>query len=226
LDNGQVDAIRPRLLLVEDDEILAGLLDDLLTEEGYEIELARDGHSGLHRGLTRDYHAMVIDRGLPALDGIDLIARLRRQGVVCPILVLTARGSVADRVAGLDAGAEDYLVKPFEVVELLARLRALLRRHTETATSLPIGGLRLDVATRQVLGGPDEIQLSRREFALLHTLAVRPSKVFTRAELLREVFDTADAAGTVDACVHYLRRKVGRNVIQTVHGLGYRLGSA
>ncbi|MFB9236625.1 response regulator transcription factor [Plantactinospora siamensis] len=220
-----MESVRPRLLLVEDDRSLADLLAGLLDEEGYDVDLALDGHTGLHRGLTQAYQIMVVDRGLPAVDGLDLIGRLRRHGVTCPILVLTARASVLDRVAGLDAGAEDYLTKPFEIVELLARLRALLRRHTDAADLLAVGGLRLDVPNRQVLGGGAEIQLSQREFALLHTLAARPGKVFTRAELLRDVFDAADADGTVDAYVHHLRRKLGRDAIRTVRGLGYRLGA-
>ncbi|MFF5175930.1 response regulator transcription factor [Micromonospora sp. NPDC000089] len=221
-----MESTPPRLLLVEDDPALAGLLVDLLRGEGYVVEVAADGHRGLHQGLTREYQLMVVDRGLPALDGVDLVARLRAHGVSCPVLLLTARGGVADRVAGLDAGAEDYLVKPFEVDELLARLRALRRRHRADARWLPVGDRRLDVANRRVLDGPDEIPLSAREFALLHALAVRPGRVFSRAELLRDAFDGADAPGTVDACVHHLRRKLGRDAVRTVHGLGYRLGTA
>ncbi|MFC0004914.1 response regulator transcription factor [Micromonospora siamensis] len=219
-----MECTRPRLLLVEDDRALTGLLADLLTEEGYDVDVAADGHRGLHHALTRDYQVMVVDRGLPALDGLELVARLRGRGVACPVLLLTARGSVADRVDGLDAGAEDYLVKPFEVAELLARLRALRRRHPETAGWLPVGRRRLDVANRRVVEGTTEFPLSAREFAVLHALAGRPSKVFTRAELLSAAFDRADAPGTVDACVHHLRRKLGRDVVRTVHGLGYRLG--
>jgi two-component system response regulator QseB len=222
--NRLVDGPRPSLLLVEDDGALAGMLAALLDEEGYEVDRAADGHTGLHFGLTRDYRLMVVDRGLPAVDGLDLVARLRARGVDCPILLLTARGSVQDRVDGLDAGAEDYLVKPFEIAELLARLRALLRRHAETAGSLPLGERRLDVRNRTVLDGGAEVPLSAREFAVLRVLAAAPSKVFTRDELLRVAFDGADAPGTVDACVHHLRRKLGRHAVRTVHGLGYRLG--
>jgi two-component system response regulator QseB len=214
------------LLLVEDDAALAGMLAGLLDEDGYAVDLAADGHTGLHLGLSLEYAVMVVDRGLPALDGLDLVGRLRRHGVTAPVLVLTARGSVADRVEGLDAGAEDYLVKPFEVPELLARLRALLRRRAGTAASLPLGRGYLDMVNRRVMAGDGEVELSGREFALLRALASRPSKVFTREELLGLVFDKADAPGTVDACVHHLRRKLGRDVVHTVHGLGYRLGPA
>jgi two-component system response regulator QseB len=215
----------PDLLLVEDDRALSGLLTELLTDEGYAVDQARDGQRGLHLGLTRTYDILVLDRGLPAIEGIDLLRRLRRGGITTPALILTARGTVADRVEGLDAGAEDYLVKPFEIAELLARLRALLRRHTETAGSLPLGERRLDVQNRSVVDGADEVPLSAREFAVLRALAAQPSKVFTRDELLRVAFDGADAPGTVDACVHHLRRKLGRHTVRTVHGLGYRLGT-
>ncbi|MEH0843355.1 response regulator transcription factor [Micromonospora sp. CPCC 205711] len=221
-----MESTPPRLLLVEDDPALAGLLADLLHEEGYAVDVVGDGHRGLHQGLTRDYQLMVVDRGLPALDGLDLVVRLREHGVGCPILLLTARGGVDDRVAGLDAGAEDYLVKPFEVPELLARLRALRRRHPDAAHWLPLGSRRLDVTNRRVLDGADEIPLSAREFAVLRALAGRPTRVFTREELLRAAFTGADAPGTVDACVHHLRRKLGRDTVRTVHGLGYRLGTA
>ncbi|MEU7841350.1 response regulator transcription factor [Micromonospora sp. NPDC049114] len=217
---------RPRLLLVEDDNALSALLTDLLTEEGYEVEVAGDGQSGLHRALARDYDVLVVDRGLPVLDGLGLVTRLRARGVTCPVLLLTARGTLDDRVQGLDAGAEDYLVKPFEVPELLARLRALRRRHQDAAGRLPLGRRRwLDVGNRQVLDDDEEIPLSAREFAVLRALAGRPTKVFTRAELLSSAFDHADAPGSVDACVHHLRRKLGRGAIRTVHGLGYRIGA-
>jgi DNA-binding response OmpR family regulator len=217
------------LLLVEDDATLADLLADLLSGEGYAVDIAPDGQAGLHRGLTRHYDAMVVDRSLPAVEGTDLVRRLRRRGVTCPVLLLTARGTVADRVEGLDAGAEDYLVKPFEVPELLARLRALLRRHVDRAESLPLGRRRLEVTSRRVvddLGAEPDVELSGRESGLLHALASAPTRVFTREELLDRVFDAADSPGAVDTYVHYLRRKLGRDVVRTVHGLGYRLGTA
>ncbi len=214
----------PRLLLVEDDRNLGPLLVEVLSDQ-HEVDHARDGQAGLHLALTRRYDVMVIDRGLPAIDGIDLIGRLRSRGIGTPILILTARGTVADRVEGLDAGAEDYVVKPFEIDELLARLRALLRRHAEVAGVVSLGRRRFDVVGRRVLGGGAEtVELSGREAALLEVLARRPSKVFTRPELLAAVFDPGDVQGTVDTYVYYLRRKLGRDVVRTVHGLGYRLG--
>ena len=216
---------RSRLLLVEDDAGLGPLLVDVLGDV-YDVDLAADGQAGLHAGLTRPYAVMVIDRGLPAIDGVDLVRRLRGRGVTTPILILTARAAVADRVEGLDAGAEDYLVKPFEIDELLARLRALRRRPIDRATTLDLGRRRFDVGGRQVIdpGGGPPVDLSGREAALLEVLARRPQQVFTRPELLAAVFDPADDPGSVDTYVYYLRRKLGREAVHTVHGLGYRLG--
>ena len=216
------------MLLVEDDVELSAMLVDLLAESGYAVECAADGQRGLHLGLTRRYDVLVVDRGLPGIEGVDLLLRLRGRGVTTPALLLTARGTVADRVEGLDAGAEDYLVKPFDVDELLARLRALLRRHTDEAESLDLGRRRLELASRRVLAadGEEVIELSGREASLLAVLAARPGRVFTREELLDRVFDDADSPGAVDTYVHDLRRKLGRDVVRTVHGVGYRMGSA
>jgi DNA-binding response OmpR family regulator len=220
-----VDAEKPRLLLVEDDGRLGPLLAVGLGAS-YDVDLVTDGQAGLPAGLTRPYAVMVIDRGLPAIDGVDLVRRLRQRAVTTPILILTARAAVADRVEGLDAGAEDYLVKPFEIDELLARLRALRRRPIDRATTLDLGRRRFDVDGRRVIepdGGP-AVDLSGREAALLEVLARRPQQVFTRPELLEAVFDPADDPGSVDTYVYYLRRKLGRDCVHTVHGLGYRLG--
>ncbi|MFF0342710.1 response regulator transcription factor [Kribbella sp. NPDC004875] len=215
-----------RILLVEDDADLIGMLDRVLTDEGYAVTRAGDGHTGLHLALTRSVDAMIVDRGLPAVDGLDLIARLRSRGVGTPILVLSARSSTEDRVEGLDAGAEDYLTKPFELSELLARVRALLRRHLDHAVQLAVPGGSLDLAGRTVrrhAGGT--VELSEREAALLGLLAARPGVVFSRAELLDLVFDDAESESVADTYVHYCRRKLGRGVISTVRGLGYRLGA-
>ncbi len=220
----------PTVLLVEDDRRLAEMLTALLVEEGYRVEVAGGGQAGLHLGLTRHYGVLIIDRGLPVLEGLELLRKLRSNGIGTPALILTARGSLTDRVDGLDAGAEDYLVKPFEVPELLARIRALLRRHTDTAQFLPLGRRRLSLTDRAVLGGEGDtgatVALSERECRLLAVLAGSPEQVFTRPQLLARVFDQADTVGTVDTYVHYLRRKLGRESIQTVRGLGYRLGSS
>ncbi|MBA8795932.1 two-component system response regulator QseB [Friedmanniella endophytica] len=217
--------MRPRLLLVEDDRQLNAMLVQLLSDEGYEVEPALDGQRGLHLALTRDYDLMVLDRGLPALDGLDLLGRLRQRGVVTPVLVLSALGLVTDRIEGLDAGAEDYLGKPFDVDELLARLRALTRRHREEAQGLAVPGGWLDLETRVVqLDDGARVDLSERERDLLATLARQPRQVLSRATLLSTVFAQADEPGVVDTYVHYLRRKLGRGAVRTVRGIGYQLG--
>ena len=203
------------------------MLVELFTGEGYRVETAFDGQQGMHLGLTGNYDAIILDRGLPVMDGADLVALLRSRGIATPALLLTARGSVEDRVEGLDAGAQDYLVKPFEVTELLARVRALLRRNDDAATVVQAGGLRLDLLTRRAGGAtPDgeDVELSDRESALLATLMGAPGRVFSRAQLLERAFDGAESDGTIDLYVHYLRRKLGRQVIRTVHGSGYRYG--
>ncbi|TQJ50579.1 response regulator transcription factor [Phycicoccus sp. SLBN-51] len=219
---------RPRLLLVEDDANLSGMLMELFDEEGYEATLARDGQEGLHQGLVGEFDLMVVDRGLPAVEGVDLVSRLRSRGIGVPILVLTARNAVSDRVEGLDAGAQDYLGKPFDIEELLARLRALVRPASALAEELPIGSRRLVLAQNVVVGdaATADVTLSPREAELLATMARHPRRVFTRDELLARVFDGAGTSGAVDTYVHYLRRKLGTGVVETVHGVGYRLGSA
>ena len=214
----------PRLLLVEDDRALSGLLERLLAGEGYAVTAARDGQAGLHQGLVGDWDLMVVDRGLPAIEGLDLVTRLRSRGVSVPILVLTARDTVADLVEGLDAGADDYLAKPFEVPELLARLRALRRPRGANAEALDLPRGELRIAEARVIMEDNEIDLSRREAELLATLARSPRRIFTRDELLDLVFDEAETPGSVDTYVYYLRRKLGRAVIETVHRIGYRLG--
>jgi two-component system response regulator QseB len=219
---------RARVLLVEDDPELVAILATLLGEEGYQVDTATDGQQALHLGLTRDYDVLLLDRGLPAMDGLDLLGRLRSGGIATPALLLSALATAADRVAGLDAGAEDYLGKPFDVDELLARLRALRRRNLDAARELPVGERRLNLDTREVSGGPwdgaDRVRLSERECELLATLAARPGRVFSREQLLALVFLDADNAAVVDTYVHYLRRKLGRDVVITIRGRGYQLG--
>ena len=201
------------------------MLGGLLTDEGYQVDVALDGHHGLHLGLTHEYQVLVIDRGLPAIEGLDLLSRLRRKAVVARALILTAQGTLADRVAGLDAGADDYLVKPFEIDELLARIRALHRRHIEAAESIPIGKGELDLGRRAVLlPTGDRITLSAKEFELLRVLAARPRTVHTRSELRGHVFVDTAAESIVDTYVYYLRRKLGKAIVHTVHGLGYQMG--
>lgn len=216
---------KPKVLLVEDDRELAGMLGELLTDEGYETEAAYDGQRGLHLGLTGHYDVLVIDRRLPVLDGLELLRRLRARAVTTRVLVLSALGEVADRVAGLDAGADDYLVKPFEAEELLARLRALGRRDLDGAECLPLGTAALDLQRHEVvLPRGERITLSGREFELLRTLAQRPKAIHPRAALRTRVFADTTGESIVDTYVYYLRRKLGRDAVRTVHGLGYQIG--
>jgi two-component system response regulator QseB len=219
--------IPTRLLLVEDDPDLRSMLTELFTDNGYAVESAADGQRGLHLGLTRTFDVLLLDRRLPVVDGMELLTGLRSHGVTTPVLMLSALAQPAERVAGLDAGAEDYLGKPFDIDELLARLRALRRRHLDAARILPIGNCRLDLDTREVLpaeAGGEPVRLSDRECTLLATLATRPGHVYSRHDLVAIVFPDAGSEIIVDTYVHYLRRKLGRDVVATIRGRGYQLG--
>lgn len=217
---------KPRVLVAEDDSRLAGMLDTLLGSEGFAVEIARDGQRALHLGLTAGFDVIVLDRGLPAVDGLDVLRRLRDDGVTTPILVLSALGTAPDRVDGLNAGAEDYLAKPFDIDELVARVRALTRRAAAVVPMVRFPGGRLDTGSRTVtLDDGSRTVLSERESDLLELLARRPGQVFPRVLLLDEVFAAADDPGVVDTYVHHLRRKFGRSLIETVRGVGYRMGS-
>ncbi|WP_312878549.1 response regulator transcription factor [Lentzea indica] len=215
-----------RLLLVEDDRELVELLSAVFRGDGHVVDIALDGQRGLHLALTRPYDVVVIDRGLPVLDGLDLLSRLRSRSVRTQALMLTAMGTVRDRIDGLDAGADDYLMKPFDLGELRARVRALHRRAGELAAVLRIGAGRLELEQHQVvLPDGERVPLTAREFALLRVLATHPGTVHTRASLRRTVFQDAPSQSIVDTYVHYLRSKVGRSVVRTVQGVGYRLGA-
>ena len=214
-----------RLLVVEDDAELSAMLADLFELEGYAVDVAHDGQRGLHLGLSRDYRVMIIDRRLPVLDGLDLVTRLRHRAVAARMLVLTALGGRAELVRGLDVGADDYLAKPFDLDELLARVRALSRRFADEAAVLPLGVGLLDVGLRDVaLPDGRRVALSPREFHLLFALASRPRAVHSREQLRERVFADAEAESIVDTYVYYLRRKLGRQVVRTVRGFGYQIG--
>src|SRR3954452_11337021 len=213
------------LLLVEDDARLGPLIAEELREV-YEVTLAADGAAGLDLARSRAFTALVVDRRLPELDGVGLVSTLRREGIGTPVLMLTALGSVADRVAGLDAGANDYLVKPFEFDELFARLRAITRSWELPGTTLRVGTWDFDADSRVLSSWyGSKVHLSEREAALLQVLAASPDRTFSREYLLHEVFPAGERLGTVDTYVHYLRRKVDREVVLTIRGRGYRLGS-
>jgi two-component system OmpR family response regulator len=219
-----------RVLVVEDELKLASLLRRGLREEGLAADVAVTGEDALWMAQATDYDAIVLDVMLPGADGIETCRRLRGEGVWSPVLMLTARDAVQDRVAGLDGGADDYLTKPFSFAELLARLRALTRRGpVERPVVLEAGGLRLDPAGRRVWRGEREIALSAKEFALLETFMSRPGQVLSRYQLLEHVwdFDYENRSNVVDVYVRYLREKVDRpfglQTIETVRGAGYRL---
>ncbi len=219
-----------RILVVEDEPKLARLLERGLVEEGHAADVARTGEDALWMARSVEYDAIVLDLMLPGLSGIEVCRTLRESSVWSPVLMLTARDAVRDRVAGLDAGADDYLPKPFSFAELLARLRSLARRgKPERPAVLEAGGLRLDPSTRQVWRGESEIELSAKEFALLETFMRRPGQVLSRYQLLEHAWDIAyeNKSNVVDVYVRYLREKVDRpfgvESIETVRGAGYRL---
>jgi two-component system, OmpR family, response regulator len=219
-----------RVLIVEDHVKMAGLIRRGLRKEGMAVDVAGDGEEGVARAEATEYDAIILDVMLPGMDGFEVCRRLRRDGVWAPILMLTARDAVKDRIAGLDEGADDYLTKPFSYAELLARLRALVRRGAvERPTELQVGNLRLDPARRQAWRGETEIALSAKEFSILETFMRRPGEVLSRFQLLEHAwdYDYENRSNVVDSYIRLLRRKVdrpfGTGSIETVRGAGYRL---
>ncbi|HET9509406.1 MAG TPA: response regulator transcription factor [Gaiellaceae bacterium] len=219
-----------RALVVEDDVKLAALLRRGLLEEGHVADVAVTGADALWMAGATDYDVVVLDVMLVGIDGFEVCRRLRRSGVWSPVLMLTARDAVEDRVEGLDAGADDYLTKPFSFAELLARLRALGRRGlVERPPVLEVGSLRLDPATRQVWRGEHELALSAKEFALLETFMRRPGQVLSRYDLLEHAWDDSyeNRSNVVEVYVRYLREKIdrpfGERSLETIRGAGYRL---
>ena len=219
-----------RVLIVEDEPKMAGLVRRGLVEEGHAADVAAQGEDAVWMAEAHPYDAIVLDVMLPGVNGFETCRRLRNAGVWTPVLMLTARDAVEDRVAGLDVGADDYLTKPFSVAELLARLRALARRGgVERPTELAVGDLRLDPAARRAWRGEIEVALSPKEFALLETFMRRPGQVLSRFQLLEHAWDFAfeSRSNVVDVYVRYLREKLdrpfGRDSFETVRGAGYRL---
>jgi two-component system, OmpR family, response regulator len=219
-----------RILVVDDDPKLIGLLRRGLIEEGLSVDVAREGTEGLRLAAVTDYDVIVLDVGLPGANGFEVCRRLRAAGRWAPVLMLTARDAVEDRVEGLDAGADDYLTKPFSLAELFARLRALARRGTaERPAVLEAGDLTLDPATRRVHRGDIEIALSTKEFALLEILMRHSGQVLSRDLLVEHCWDQAyeSRSNVVDVYVRYLREKIdrpfGRESLETVRGVGYRI---
>jgi len=219
-----------RVLIVEDEIKLASVIRRGLRAEGMAADVAARGEDAIWMAGATDYDAVVLDVMLPGIDGFEVCAKLREDSVWSPVIMLTARDGVDDRIAGLDHGADDYLTKPFSFDELLARLRALARRGPmERPAVLSVGDLRLDPATRRVWRREDEISLSTKEFALLETFMRRPGEVLSRFHLLEHVWDYEyeNRSNVVDSYVRYLRNKIdrpyGTHSIETVRGAGYRL---
>ena len=228
----ETDTPTMRLLLVEDDRKLVRALERGLRAEGYDVNVSYTGEDALLQADQQDYDAVVLDVMLPGVDGFAVCEELRRRPDWLPVLMLTARSEVADRIRGLDAGADDYLVKPFDFGELLARLRALVRRSpTERVATLEVGELRLDTATRAVTRAGREVELTAREFQVLELLARRAGHVVSRPQLLEEIWEDGfdGSANVVDVYIGYLRKKLedpsGPQLIRTVRGVGFVLES-
>jgi DNA-binding response OmpR family regulator len=215
----------PTVLLVEDDTGIAVPLSRALQREGHEVLVVGDGYNALSCAGHQRVDLLVLDLGLPGMDGLDVCRRLRKARPDLPVLMLTARTDEVDFVVGLDAGADDYVAKPFRLAELLARVRALLRRSTpETPDALEVGGVRMDLAGRRVLIEGAEIALANKEFELLRVLLSRPGQVVSREEILREVWKDPELKNskTLDMHMSWLRRKIGSSRIATVRGVGFR----
>ena len=220
-----------RALIVEDDQTIAGFVGRGLREAGFTVDVALDGNDGLARALGQDYDVAIVDLMLPGRDGLSIIDELRRQGRTVPVLILSARRSVDDRVSGLQAGGDDYLTKPFAFAELLARVQALVRRATRTPepTTLTVGDLTLDLLSRRVTRGGGVVELTAREFALLEYLMRNAGKVVSKTMILSRVWDYNfdPQTNVVDVLVSRLREKIDRpfetKLLHTVRGVGYAL---
>lgn len=222
-----------KILLVEDEPRLATAVRRVLDDEGYATDWAADGADGLKRAENGEYDVVLLDVMLPVYDGYEIARRLRLDGSTVPILMLTARDGIQDRVRGLDAGADDYLVKPFALAELLARVRALGRRAKmgsgEELSLLVVADLELDLRAREARRGPRRIELTAREFSLLETLMRHPGQVMSRSQILDSVwsYDAVAESNVVDIYIHYLRNKIDKGfdkkLLRTVRGTGYAI---
>ena len=218
-----------RLLLVEDDSMIGAAAQQGLRHEGHTVDWVRDGPAAEAAVAGARYDLVLLDLGLPKKDGLTILRGWRTRGNAVPVLIITARDAVSDRVAGLDAGADDYLVKPFDLDELSARVRAVLRRRAGRNDALiRVGPLEIDTAARRVRFKGEEVTVSAREYALLEALADRPGAYLTRAQLEDRLYgwDEEVASNTVEVHIHGLRRKLDANVIRNVRGLGYTLSPA
>lgn len=216
-----------RILVVEDEHRIANALKRGLMQENYSVDVAYDGMSGYDLAASEEYDLLILDLMLPEIDGLSIVKKLREESIHCPILLLTAKNQVSDRVTGLDAGADDYLSKPFAFEELLARVRALLRRpKTELPTTLGVGSIMLDTVNKTVFKDNKEISLTAKEYALLQYLMSKVGKKVSKEEVITHVWDyDADVLpNTVEAYVKRLRKKLGNEAIETIRGFGYRIG--
>jgi two-component system OmpR family response regulator/two-component system response regulator QseB len=217
-----------RLLLVEDDRMIGESLRNALRGSGYAVDWVRDGRAADGTLATERFDLVLLDLGLPQRDGIEVLQALRARGDGTPVIVLTARDSLASRVQGLDAGADDYLVKPFELDELLARMRAVLRRHSGRAEpAIEVGNVTLDPAAREVRRDGVALALSAREYAVLEALMLRPGAILSRAQLEDRLYGWGEEleSNAISVYVHQLRRKLGDGFIHTVRGVGYYVGA-
>ncbi|UUY06749.1 response regulator [Pseudomonas sp. J452] len=213
-----------RLLLVEDDKALGEGLRLGLRQEGYTVDWLQDGASAVHALLSESFDLLVLDLGLPRLSGIQVLQQLRKSGSALPVLILTARDATEDRIAGLDAGADDYLIKPFDLDELKARLRALLRRSAGRAeVRIEHAGVCLDPSSQQVTYLGKAVPMTPKEYLLLHELLSQPGKVLTRERLAQSLYgwDEEAESNTLEVHIHHLRKKLFNNLIRTVRGVGY-----
>lgn len=217
-----------RLLLVEDDPLLGDGIRAGLKLADYAVDWVRDGEAATSALLDHDYHACVLDLGLPKRDGLRVLTEMRERGNALPVLILTARDANSDKIRGLDAGADDYLTKPFDLHELHARLRALIRRAAGAATpTLEHAGVVLEPASKRVTLHGQPVTLSAREYALLHDLLRNKTRLRTRSQLEESLYAWGEEIGsnTIEVYIHHLRKKLGTDFIRTVRGLGYQLGS-
>ncbi|GAB3356074.1 MULTISPECIES: response regulator [Giesbergeria] len=215
-----------RILLAEDDELLGSGIRAGLTQHGFQVDWVRDGIAAARELSTGAYQACVLDLGLPRQDGMDVLQQLRTRRVATPVLVLTARDAVSARIAGLDAGADDYLIKPVDLHELAARLRALVRRaHGQSANRLCAGTVELDSAAHQVWCEGVLVDLSQREYDLLHALLLNAGRVLNREQLEQHLYQWGNEinSNAVEVHIYHLRRKLGAGLIETVRGVGYRI---
>ena len=215
-----------RLLLVEDDPMVGEAVREGLRQDGYVVDWVRDGRAAEAALAAQDFAAMLLDLGLPRSDGLEVLRRLRERRNALPVLVITARDAIEQRIAGLDAGADDYLVKPFDLDELAARLRALLRRASGRATPvIAHGPLAIDPATREVRLRGEPVALSAREYSLVEALTARPGIVLSRAQLEERLYGWGEevSSNAVEVHIHNLRRKLGDDVIRNVRGVGYTI---